>query len=152
MDMVQSRLDFCKETYGIAHTIQFKGDGSELERAKEITSGDGYSVVTDATGNNKSMSNAFAYVAQTGTLVYVGITTQDLTFQHVALHKPEITLKASRNALPSDFGRIINLIEEGTINTDPWVTHRTSFQDVIGEFETFTKPESGVLKAIIEVT
>lgn len=152
MDMVESRLEFCKETYGVAHTIQFKGDGSELEKAKEITGGDGYSVVTDATGNNISMSNAFAYVAPTGALVYVGITTQDLTFKHVALHKPEVTLKASRNALPSDFGRIINLIEEGTINTDPWVTHRTSFDDVIGEFETFTKPESGVLKAIIEVT
>ena len=30
MDMVQSRLDFCREVYGVPHTIQFKGDGSEL--------------------------------------------------------------------------------------------------------------------------
>ena len=28
MDMVASRLDFCRENYGIQHTIQFKGDGS----------------------------------------------------------------------------------------------------------------------------
>jgi alcohol dehydrogenase len=91
-------------------------------------------------------------VAPTGSLVYVGITTQDIAFKHAILHKPEITLKASRNALPSDFGRIIGLIENGTINTDPWITHRTSFDDVIGEFETFTRPESGVLKAIIELT
>lgn len=152
MDMVESRLQFCRETYGVPHTIQFKGDGSELDQMKEITGGDMYSVVTDATGSNKSMSTAFQYVAQTGSLVYVGITTRDITFKHPVLHKPEITLKASRNALPSDFGRIIGLIEEGTINTDPWITHRTSFQDVVGEFETFTKPESGVLKAIIEVT
>lgn len=152
MDMVESRLAFCQDNYGVAHTIHFKGDGSEIEQMNEITNGEKYSVVTDATGSNHSMSAAFNYVAQTGSLVYVGITTQDISFKHPILHKPEITLKASRNALPRDFRRIIGLIEDGTINTDPWITHRTSFDDVVGEFETFTKPESGVLKAVIEVT
>ena len=27
------------------------------------------------------------------------------------------------------------LIEDGTIDTNPWITHRTSFDEVIGEFE-----------------
>ncbi len=117
-----------------------------------ITNGDKYAVVTDATGNHHSMAGALNYVAQTGTLVFVGITTENVSFPHPAMHKPEMTLKASRNALPKDFTRIISLIEDGTIDTDPWITHRTSFDDVIGEFETYTKPESGVIKAIIEVT
>ena len=151
MDMVPSRLDFCREVYGVPHTIQFKGDGSELEQALEITGGDKYFVVTDATGSNKSMSAAMQFVAHTGALVYVGITTQEVSFLHPTLHKPEITLKASRNALPADFTRIISLIEDGTINTDPWITHRTTFDTVIEEFESFTKPESGVIKAVIEL-
>ena len=117
----------------------------------EITGGDKYFVVTDATGSNKSMAAAMQFVAHTGALVYVGITTQEVSFFHPALHKPEITLKASRNALPADFTRIISLIEDGTINTDPWITHRTTFDSVIEEFETFTKPESGVIKAVIEL-
>lgn len=152
MDMVESRLEFCRETYGVPHTVQFKGDGSELNQIMDITGGDKYFVVTDATGNNRSMSNAMQYVAHTGSLVYVGITTQEISFAHPALHKPEMTIKGSRNALPGDFRRIINLIEDGTIDTKPWITHRTSYDDVIGEFETFTKPESGVIKAVIEVT
>lgn len=151
MDMVESRLQFCRETYGVDHTIQFLGDGSEVEQMNQITGGDRYVVVTDATGHQGSMSNALKYVAHTGSLVYVGITTAEVSFPHPALHKPEMTIKGSRNALPSDFGRIIRLIEDGTINTEPWVTHRTSFDDVIGEFETFTRPESGVIKAVIEV-
>ena len=122
MDMNPERLEFCRSNYNIQNTIQFRGDGSELEQAMKITGGDRYDVVTDATGSNKSMSTAFSYVANTGSLVYVGITTQDITFLHPTLHKPEITLKASRNALPADFGRIIGLIEDGTINTDPWIT------------------------------
>ncbi len=152
MDMVESRLDFVKQTYNVAHTIQFKGDGSDIEQVQEITGGDKFAVVTDATGNNRSMANALNYVAHTGTLVYVGITTSDISFAHPILHKPEITLKGSRNALPSDFTRIIGLIEDGIINTTPWITHRTTFDTVIEEFETFTKPDSGVIKAVIEVT
>ena len=152
MDMVQSRLDFCKTTYGIKNTVLFSGDDSEFEQMREITGGDMYFVVTDATGNNQSMSNALRYVAPTGSLVYVGITTSEISFVHPTMHRPEATLKASRNALPSDFARIIKLIEEGTINTDPWITHRTSFDRVIEEFESFTDPSSGVIKAIIELT
>lgn len=152
MDMVESRLDFCRKTYGIEHTIVFKGDGSELEQMQQITGGDMYFVVTDATGNNRSMANALNYVAQTGSLVFVGITTEEVSFPHPPLHKREATIKGSRNALPSDFTRIIGLIEDGTIDTNPWITHRTAYDAVVEEFETFTRPESGVIKAIIEVT
>ena len=151
MDMVESRLQFCRDTYGIQHTVQFKGDGSELEQMQAITNGDLYSVVTDATGNNHSMGYSINYCAQTGSLVYVGITTQEISFPHPTVHKRELTIKASRNALPSDFGRIISLIEDGTINTDPWITHRTPFDAVVENFDSYTKPETGVIKAIIEV-
>lgn len=152
MDKAESRLDFCRKTYGVSHTIQFRGDGSELEQIQQITAGDKFAVVTDATGHHGSMANALNYVAHTGSLVYVGITTADISFPHPLLHKPEISIKASRNALPEDFTRIITLIENGTIDTTPWITHRTSFKTVIDEFESFTKPESGVIKAIIELS
>jgi alcohol dehydrogenase len=151
MDMVQSRLDFCQRTYGIEHTILFKGDGSELGQMQAITQGDKYLIVTDATGSNRSMSAAMQYVAHTGSLVYVGITTEEVSFKHTALHRPEMTIKGSRNALPADFARIIALIEDGTIDTNPWITHRTHFDSVINEFESFTSPDSGVIKAIIEL-
>ena len=152
MDMVPSRLEFCRETYGVPHTVVFHGDGSEDEQIREITGGDRYALVTDATGNHRSMSDALKYVAHTGTLVYVGITTDEVSFPHPQLHKPEMTIKGSRNAHPDDFRRIIRLIEEGTIDTDPWITHRTRFEDMIGNFESYTRPETGVIKAIVELT
>lgn len=151
MDMVPSRLDFCRETYGVDHTVVFSGDGSELDKMKECTEGDMYAVVTDATGNNRSMANALSYVAHTGSLVYVGITTDEVSFPHPKMHRPEMTIKGSRNAMPADFARIIGLIEDGTINTTPWITHRVGFDSVIENFETYTRPETGVIKAIIEV-
>ncbi len=151
MDMNPTRLEFCNQNYGIENLIQFRGDGSELDEAKSITAGDRYQLVVDATGNNRSMSQAFQFVAHTGTLVYVGITSDELTFPHPVMHRPEITIKASRNALPEDFEAIIQLIEAGTINTDPWITHRTSFQSVGNDFDSFLDPKNNVLKAVIEL-
>jgi alcohol dehydrogenase len=152
MDMVESRLAFCRRTYGIEHTVCYQASGGELEQMREITGGDMYALVTDATGNHRSMSNALNYVAHTGTLVYVGITTDEVSFPHPLLHRREMAIRGSRNAMPGDFTRIIRLIENGTIDTGPWITHRTSFDKVVENFETYTRPESGVIKAIVEVS
>lgn len=151
MDMNPDRLEFVRQTYGIENTVLFKGDGSEVARMQELTGGDMYQVITDATGNKHSMAGALQYIAPTGRLVYVGITTEEVSFKHPVMHRPEASIMASRNALPPDFTRIISLIEDGTINTDPWITHRTGFDTVLNDFESFTKPETGVIKAIIEV-
>jgi alcohol dehydrogenase len=67
------------------------------------------------------------------------------------LHRREITLHASRNAMPADFDRIIQHIEEGRIDTRPWITHRTSFDAMIGNFPSYTRPETGVIKAMVEL-
>ncbi len=152
MDMVPSRLEFCRENLGIQHTIEFKPDDSPLARLEEITGGQLADVIIDATGSPQSMSTCFQFAAFTGRVVYVGITTSDLTFPHAPIfHRRELTLLASRNALPGDFGHIIQLIREGKINTDLWITHRITFDKVPTEFEQFTDPSLGAIKALIEV-
>lgn len=151
MDMVAERLEFCRRMYGVGHTVQFQGDSSDIEQLRSITNGDMYAVVVDATGSNKSMSACVGYAAHTGVVVYVGITTQEISIPHPMLHRPELTVKGSRNALPADFPRIISLIEDGTIDTTRWITHRTSFDTVIDDFDRLSRPESGVIKAIIDV-
>jgi alcohol dehydrogenase len=150
LDMNEQRLQFCKERMGAEVTIKL-GDNVEKD-LRDVSNGDLPDVVIDATGNNRSMSNAFGYIAPTGRLVYVGITTQDVTFKHPVFHRPEGTLLCSRNAVPADFTRIIKLIEDGKIDTVPWITHRTPFEKLIETFPSYTKPETGVIKAMIEVT
>ena len=151
MDMNEKRLAFCKETMGVDHTITFSGDGTEMDALRELTDGNLPTIVIDATGNSSSMSHALNYVAHTGKLVYVGITTEEISFRQPLMHAKELTMLASRNALPRDFKRIIQLIEEGKIDTQPWITHHTPFDEMIDHFESYTKPETGVIKAIVEV-
>lgn len=152
MDMVEGRLGFCREKLGISHGIAVRGDGSELAALEAITGGQLADVVIDATGSAASMSTCFQFSAFTGRVVYVGITTQELKFPHAPVfHRREITLMASRNALPADFGKIIALIGEGKIDTDAWITHRLPIAEVPTGFGRFTDPKVGAIKVIIDL-
>jgi 2-desacetyl-2-hydroxyethyl bacteriochlorophyllide A dehydrogenase len=152
MDMNEARLGFVRATMRISDTIITEGDGKELKRLEELTNGQLADVVVDATGSNKSMSNALNYCAFAGRLVYVGITQQEISYLHAPIvHRRELTIMASRNALAPDFTRIIKLIEDGQLDTGPWITHHAAFNEMIGVFPSWIKPETGVIKAIVEV-
>jgi alcohol dehydrogenase len=149
LDVNESRLEFCKRVMGVQHTIKLS-DRVEQD-LRDLTDGNLPDAVIDATGSSASMSNAFSYITHGGRLVFVGITTDEVRFRHPIFHRPEGTLLCSRNALSADFGRIIGLIEEGRIDTRPWITHRATFEEVIDVFPSYTRPETGVIKAVVAV-
>lgn len=152
MDMNAERLAFCRDVMKVDGIIPARGDGSEAAALAALTGGQLADVVIDATGSNKSMVACFACAAFAGRVVYVGITQQELTFPHAPLlHRRELTILASRNALSRDFARIIALIEAGVIDTAPWITHHAKLDDLIATFPEWLKPESGVIKAIVDV-
>jgi alcohol dehydrogenase len=66
-----------------------------------------------------------------------------------AFHRREITILASRNALPADFTQIIGQIEAGAIDTRPWITHRAGATAMIETFPSWLRPETGVVKAML---
>lgn len=153
MDMNAQRLAFVREKMGVADTILAAGDGSELKTLDTLTEGRLADVVIDATGSNKSMGQALNYCAFKGRLIYVGITQAEVSFPHApALHRRELDIRASRNALPGDFTRIIQLIEEGRIDTQRWITHRGTYATMIDAFPGWTRPENGVIKAMVALT
>jgi threonine dehydrogenase-like Zn-dependent dehydrogenase len=96
------------------------------------------------------MMASFNYPAHGGRLVFVGLFQGDVTFNDPNFHKRELTLMGSRNARSADFPRIIELVESGRIDTAPWITHRAPFDTVPEQFPSWVKPETGVLKAMIE--
>jgi alcohol dehydrogenase len=152
MDMNEGRLEFVRSRMKIPDTILTKNDGAELARLGELTNGQLADVVIDATGSNRSMSHALNYCAFGGRLVYVGITQSELSFLHApVMHRRELTIMASRNALPGDFTGIIKHIEEGRLDTDPWITHRAEFGEMIAAFPSWILPETGVIKAMVKI-
>ncbi len=150
LDLNEQRLAFVREKLKVPDTIVASPDA--LKKLGELTNGQLADAVIDATGHNESMSRCFEFATFAARVVYVGITSKDLVFPHAPImHRRELTLMASRNALSADFPRIIGLIEEGRIDTRPWLTHRADFADMPGIFTTWLKPETGVIKAVVNV-
>jgi len=46
---------------------------------------------------------------------------------------------------------VVRSIEAGKVDASSFVTHRVPFDQMIGVFESWLKPETGVIKAVIEL-
>ncbi|MEZ4708513.1 MAG: zinc-binding alcohol dehydrogenase family protein [Caldilineaceae bacterium] len=148
MEISDKRMRFCQEQIGIEHFVDPRSDPvGELRR---LMGGELPTLVFDATGNVNSMNSAFGYVEQGGKLVFVGLVQDDVTFNDPEFHRRELTLMSSRNATSVDFQNVIGALETGKINLNPWITHRATPQELIGEFANWTNPEFGVVKAMLE--
>ncbi len=151
MDINQERLAFCQEQMGVEGVINSREENPE-QALRNLFDGDLPTVVFDATGNPQSMKAAFDYPSHGGKLVFIGLYQGVVSFHDPSFHKKELSLLASRNALSQDFEEIIALIEAGKVDTTPWITHRASVDEVPEVFASWTKPESHVIKAMIEMT
>ncbi|MBN9522223.1 zinc-binding alcohol dehydrogenase family protein [bacterium] len=152
MDLNEQRLAFARDKMGVRDTLLSKGDfDADVKAFTDLTAGKLGNVVVDATGSAKSMSRAYHYVGFAGRLVWVGITQDALGFTQPLMHRREMTFLASRNALAPEFTRIIRLIEGGMLDTRPWITHTAPFDAVLDAFPTWLKPETGVVKAVVEL-
>jgi alcohol dehydrogenase len=152
MDLNEQRLAFVRNKMKVSDTIYSKGVlTDDVKRLTDMTAGKLADVVVDATGNARCMNTAYNFVAFAGRMVWVGITQDDLHFTQPLMHRREMTFLASRNALAHEFTRIIQLIEAGTIDTHPWITHRAPMNEMIRAFPTWLNPDNGVVKAMVEV-
>ncbi|MBP1156781.1 MULTISPECIES: zinc-binding alcohol dehydrogenase family protein [unclassified Paenibacillus] len=149
MDVNPERLAFCSEWAKVDYTVNALEN--PLDQIASITSGEFPTTVFDATGNARSMTEAFRYPAHGGKLVYVGLVKADISFDDPEFHKRELTLMGSRNATREDFEYVIRSIKQGSIPLDAYITHRSDFSTMIDHFETWLDPSSKVIKAIVEL-
>jgi 2-desacetyl-2-hydroxyethyl bacteriochlorophyllide A dehydrogenase len=149
MEMSDNRLEFCQRNLGIETAIDAKGDA--LAQIREALNGDLPTIVFDATGSPRSMMGAFQYVANGSKLVFVGLFQGDVTFNDPEFHRREMTLMSSRNATRADFNQVLAHLEAGDINLTPWITHRASPEELVDQFASWTDPNAGVVKAMLEI-
>lgn len=147
MDIQYDRLSFAKEIMGIDQ-IALADDKAEAN-IRELNDGELPTLVFDATGNKHALENGIHYMAHGGTYVLVGLYKGDLTYNHPLLHSRETTLLSSRNATMTDILQVKRMLESGLFPDSAFITHRVSFADMIDHFESWIKPETGVIKAMV---
>ena len=90
MDVSEARLAYVARTARPPSTRSTPAPGRS-PKCERPTGGDLYDVVFDATGNARAMEASFAYVANGGTLVFVGVLKADITFSDPEFHRREMT-------------------------------------------------------------
>ena len=79
----------------------------------------------------------------------MGLVQGAVALDDPLFHRRELTLFATRNSA-RDFPRIIRMIEQGLIDTSPWITHRMTLAEVPARFPAVWG-EGNCFKAMIEV-
>jgi 2-desacetyl-2-hydroxyethyl bacteriochlorophyllide A dehydrogenase len=141
------RREFCRRQLSLPRILD--GTGDTATRLEEML-GELPTVVFDATGSPKSMMAAPQYVANGGKLVYVSLVQGEITFTDAELHRRELTILRSRNAMAADFRWVLQMVEDGKVALDPWITHRAPADRAADEFPGWLDPERGVVKAVVE--
>jgi threonine dehydrogenase-like Zn-dependent dehydrogenase len=117
--------------------------------AMKQTDGRVADVVFDVTGSAESMRGSLEHVAVTGRLVFVGLTKEPVVIDDGLLHRRELTIYASRNSC-NQFPRIIRLMEEGRVDTTPWITDRMALNEVPLRLRDLPS-KATLIKAIVEL-
>ncbi|QCI96675.1 zinc-binding alcohol dehydrogenase family protein [Agrobacterium larrymoorei] len=148
IDSREDRLSFCRDHLGVSNIVLL-GEGDK-DQLSEITGGNFFDVVFDATGNPKAMERGFSFVGHGGSYVLVSIVASDISFNDPEFHKRETTLLGSRNATPEDFERVLEALRAGKV-PEALITHRMTLSDVPSRFADLTNPKAGVIKGMVEV-
>ena len=147
IDINEQRLDFCKTKLKVDYTINALSD-DVTGQLQQITNNDMPTVVIDATGSQAAINSAFQYMAHTARFVLIGLQKGEISFSHPEFHKREATLMSSRNATREDFEHVIDSMKKGLVDPKVYITHRTSFDQISAEFESWLDPNSAVIKAM----
>jgi 2-desacetyl-2-hydroxyethyl bacteriochlorophyllide A dehydrogenase len=148
LDTREDRLAFCREHLHIDSAVLI-GD-TDKDQLEQLTHGEFFDVVFDATGNAKAMERGFEFIAHGGKYVLVSIVRDTISFSDPEFHKREATLMGSRNATVEDFRYVEQCLRDGLIPDAALNTHRMTLAEVTERFTTLLDPAQGVVKAIVE--
>ena len=122
-----------------------------IGQMRDLTNGEFYDTVFDATGHAGAMMKGFDYVAHGGTYVLISVVKDQINFSDPEFHKREMSLLGSRNATAEDFQHVLENVRNGNIPTDLLNTHKAPLNDAANSIVSWMKPETGVIKALVEV-
>ena len=149
LDKRQDRLDFCKQSIGAAHAVLA---GAEAERTlSSLTGGGFFDVVFEATGNARSMAHSLSY------WLMEGLMSSSASCANRSISRTRSFTSARPRCSPAETPRPRTsatssvAMREGLVPTEALLTHRAKLEDSPDQFPLWMAPETGVIKAIIEI-
>ncbi|WFE91115.1 zinc-binding alcohol dehydrogenase family protein [Roseibium porphyridii] len=143
MDLSRARLDLASKLFGF-NALHIAGD-----TVLEGELADGFDAVFDATGNARAIENGFPLLAHGGSAVLVSVVKDDITFNDAEFHKREARIIGSRNALKSDFDRVMDAMRSGKIPTDALASRKLGLSELPEEFPKLVEDREHLIKVLV---
>lgn len=129
--------------------IVFDGRGNPAPEILAATGGRGVDVAFEAAGENQAVETAIAATKPGGTVILIGIPTEDqTTFTASTARRKGLTLKLCRR-MKDTYPRAIELVQTGAIDVRSLVTHRFPLREFQRAFAAAEKREG--IKVLIEM-
>jgi L-iditol 2-dehydrogenase len=150
IDVAESILEVARKL-GVDHALHLDlGPTAIAEAVLSRTGGRGADRVFNTVGSNETIAASLALLANTGVLVLMATTDEDIRFPALAL-TGERSIKTSTNSLFTDPPRAIGLLAAGLVRVEPMVTHRFGLSDGLKAFQVAcAKSETGAIKVVID--
>jgi len=147
-DLSEFRLGLAKEMG--ADLFIHSGKEDLLKKTRELTQGEGAGVVFEATGSSAVMSLTQDLVAAGGTIVIVGLTSNEVSFHGIYFTNREMTIHGSRNSVNA-FEPVLRLMKEGKLHEKKLLTRKFKIEDAVAGFRYTADNLATEGKVVIEV-
>ena len=149
LEPLDYRREFAKKL-GADETIN-PATENPLDRIMDITDGLGLDIAFEVAGEADSYQTAASLVKPGGTVVIVGIPSDQecIPIQAITARRAGLTLTFVRRFNPKDFPRAVEMIASGAVEVADLITHRFPLDEITPAFKMLHEYSDGVIKTII---
>lgn len=149
VDLDDQKLAIARSA-GAAHTINTSRE-SLHDRLLQLTHSLGPDVIIEAIGLPQTFRAAVEEVAFTGRVVYIGYAKEPVAYETRLFVQKELDILGSRNALPQDFQRVIQMLEEHRFPVDAAVGSIVSLGEAPAMLQAWSENPSKFTKIMVQL-
>jgi 2-desacetyl-2-hydroxyethyl bacteriochlorophyllide A dehydrogenase len=145
IDTVEDRLEMAKQFGAVPIHLT---EESPRDAAKRLTDGRGVAVSVDAVGNPDALDLAIRLARPAGTVVAIGVYAEKAEVHMGLVWIKGLTLRAGPANVIGHVDRIIAMLEAGTLDPRPLVTHHMPLDDAAEAYRIYDRREA--LKIVLK--
>lgn len=148
-DILDGRLKKALD-FGAKGVINSK-ENNIVEKAMEITGGNGFDVCVEACGSSVTFLNCIDCAAFAANIILIGNGKKETTFLHSILLKKELNVFGSRNSLKSDFMDVIDIIASGRVDVMKMVSDIYPMDKADDAFKALANNQGDLCKILVNI-
>jgi threonine dehydrogenase-like Zn-dependent dehydrogenase len=149
VDLDDDKLELARKA-GATHGIN-TNQSSLHEGLLELTGGHGPDVVIEAVGQPQTFRAAVEEVAFTGRVVYIGYAKEPVAYETRLFVQKELDILGSRNALPADFERVIQMLAAKSFPVDDTVSTIVTLEETPRVLKAWSENPAKFTKIMVQL-